>query len=256
MSAWIRKLAGLFRRNAAPVIEPSRATVPHDTLVIAIGDVHGCIDLLEDLWKQLSSIAARSQCRRKVLVFLGDYVDRGPASATVIDRLVRGFDGFTTIFLKGNHEEAMLQFVSSPLVGELWRSFGGMETLRSYGVIHGEGASWNDTRAAFAMALPPAHLDFLKNLKLHHIEGDYVFVHAGLRPHVSLEDQVEHDLLWIRDEFLASDADFGRVVVHGHTPGQEPVIRDNRVGIDTGAFFTGRLTALVLEGRERRLVST
>ena len=256
MSAWIRKLAGLFRRNAAPVIEPSRATVPHDTLVIAIGDVHGCIDLLEDLWKQLSSIAARSQCRRKVLVFLGDYVDRGPASATVIDRLVRGFDGFTTIFLKGNHEEAMLQFVSSPLVGELWRSFGGMETLRSYGVIHGEGASWNDTRAAFAMALPPAHLDFLKNLKLHHVEGDYFFVHAGVRPHVRLEEQQEYDLLWIRDEFLGSDASFGRVVVHGHTPTRDPVIRENRIGIDTGAFYSNRLTALMMEGRSLHLLST
>lgn len=249
-------MAGLFAGNAKPGIAPARAAVPDDTLVIAIGDIHGRIDLLEDLWKQLSSIAARSQCRRRVLVFLGDYVDRGPDSATVIDRLLQGFDGFTTICLKGNHEETMLQFVGSPQVGELWRNFGGIETLRSYGVAHAQGSNWSDTRAAFAMALPPPHLDFLKNLKLHHVEGDYVFVHAGVRPHVSLDEQAEHDLLWIRDEFLDSDADFGQVVIHGHTPTQEPVIRGNRIGIDTGAFFTGRLTALVLEGRERRLVST
>ncbi|MFN9542681.1 MAG: metallophosphoesterase family protein, partial [Alphaproteobacteria bacterium] len=217
MSAWIRKLAGLFRRNAAPVIEPSRATVPHDTLVIAIGDVHGCIDLLEDLWKQLSSIAARSQCRRKVLVFLGDYVDRGPRSAEVIERLAAGFDGFETVCLKGNHEETLLKFLQDPSVGDIWKDFGGLDTLRSYGISHAPGSNWADTRASFAMVLPPAHLDFLKNLKLQQVEGDYFFVHAGVRPHVRLEEQQEYDLLWIRDEFLGSDASFGRVVVHGHT---------------------------------------
>jgi serine/threonine protein phosphatase 1 len=160
------------------------------------------------------------------------------------------------VFLKGNHEEALLQFLSNASIGKTWENFGGVATLASYGVLHGSGESWPDTRAAFAMALPEAHLAFYKNLRLHHAVGDYLFVHAGLRPYVRLEDQMEHDLLWIREEFLESEATFGQVVVHGHTPTREPVLRHNRIGIDTGACHTGKLTALVLEGRERRFLST
>lgn len=256
MSTWIRALKALFAGQAGPVLAPARAAVPHDTLVVAIGDVHGRIDLLEALWAQVAAHAARSQCRHKVVIFLGDYVDRGPASARVIERLIQGFDGFVTVCLKGNHEEALLQFLGDPSAGNVWADFGGLDTLRSYGVTHIAGAEWPGTRAAFAMALPPAHLDFLKNLKLHHVEGDYLFVHAGIRPHVPLDEQTEHDLLWIREDFLSSDASFGHVVVHGHTPTRAPEIRDNRIGIDTGACFSDRLTALVLEGRERRILST
>jgi serine/threonine protein phosphatase 1 len=256
MNTWIRTLRGLFAGREQPLTAPSRATIPDDTLVVAVGDVHGRIDLLEALWAQIRARAARSSCRRRVLVFLGDYVDRGPRSADVIERLVAGFDGFETVCLKGNHEETLLKFLQDPSVGDIWKDFGGLDTLRSYGISHAPGSSWADTRASFALVLPPAHLDFLKNLKLHHAEGDYLFVHAGVRPHVRLEDQQEYDLLWIRDEFLGSDASFGRVVVHGHTPTRDPVMRENRIGIDTGAFYSDKLTALMIEGRSLHLLST
>ena len=135
-------------------------------------------------------------------------------------------------------------------------TFGGLDTLRSYGVDPSPSASWAETRNAFAEALPQAHLHFFKNLRLHHAVGNYLFVHAGLRPHVRLEDQSTQDLLWIREDFLDSDAVFGRVIVHGHTPGRTPVVRQNRIGIDTGAYATGCLTALLLEGRQRQFLST
>ena len=256
MKDWRARLRGLFAGPSGPAVAAARSSVPADTLVIAIGDLHGRIDLLERLWTQLQPIARKSDCRHRVLVFLGDYVDRGPQSALLVDRLLEGFDGFDTVFLRGNHEETMLRFLSDPSVGPLWQDFGGIDTLRSYGIEHAPGSSWADTRAAFALALSEHHHAFFKNLKLHHAVGDYVFVHAGLRPHTRLEDQSEHDLLWIREDFLESQASFGRIVVHGHTPTPAPEVRDNRIGIDTGAFYTGKLTALVLEGRQRRLVST
>jgi serine/threonine protein phosphatase 1 len=256
MKDWRARLRGLFAGPSGRAVAAARSSVPADTLVIAIGDLHGRIDLLERLWTQLQPIARKSDCRHRVLVFLGDYVDRGPQSAALVDRLLEGFDGFDTVFLRGNHEETMLRFLSDPSVGPLWQDFGGIDTLRSYGIEHAPGSSWADTRAAFALALPEHHHAFFKNLKLHHAVGDYVFVHAGLRPHTRLEDQSEHDLLWIREDFLESQASFGRIVVHGHTPTQAPEVRNNRIGIDTGAFYTGKLTALVLEGRQRRLVST
>ncbi len=251
-----RKLSELFRRmKPAPEVE-LRAAVPDDTLVVAVGDLHGQLELLERLWLRIADVARQSSCRHKVLIFVGDYVDRGPHSAELIDRLLEGFAGFESVFLKGNHDETVLQFLSDPSVGEVWKNFGGLETLRSYGVTHDRSRGWADTRNALALAMPQAHINFFKNLKLHHQVGDYLFVHAGLRPHVRLEDQTAQDLLWIREEFLDSSANFGRVVVHGHTPAREPEVRHNRIGIDTGAYMSGKLTALVLEGRERQFLST
>ena len=251
-----KRLSDLFRRRKATEEAPVRASVPDDVFVAAIGDVHGHLDLVEQLWQLISDKARQSQCRHKVLVFVGDYVDRGPRSAALVDRLLQGFDGFETVYLMGNHDQTLLQFLSDPSVGEVWRNFGGLETLRSYGVTYDPARGWADTRSAFALAMPQAHIHFFKNLKLHHVIADYVFVHAGLRPHVKLEDQSTQDLLWIREEFLDSDTNFGRVVVHGHTPAREPVVRHNRIGIDTGAYMSGKLTALVLEGRERQFLST
>lgn len=242
--------------TSAPAKVQSRASVPPDMFVAAIGDIHGRADLLEALWPRIQALAQKSDCRHRVLVFLGDYVDRGPDSARVVSRIVAGFDGFETICLKGNHEEVLLQFLSDPSVGPTWESFGGTPTLQSYGVAHAPDSNWLQTRASFAMALPETHLAFFKNLRLHHVIGDYLFVHAGVRPHVPLENQTERDLLWIREQFLESDASFGHIVVHGHTPTHAPVERANRIGIDTGAVFTGNLTALILEGRTRRFLAT
>jgi serine/threonine protein phosphatase 1 len=143
-----------------------------------------------------------------------------------------------------------------PTIGDAWRNFGGIETLESYGVTHASGKNWSQTRSEFAAALPRAHLEFFKNLKLHVSIGDYLFVHAGLKPRVPLDEQSETDLLWIREEFLDSAVNFGRVVVHGHTPTDVPVVRANRIGIDTGAYMTNNLTAVILEERTRKFLST
>jgi serine/threonine protein phosphatase 1 len=234
----------------------SHSSVPADHFVVAIGDLHGRLDLLEQLWPKIDGASRLSALRKRVLVFVGDYVDRGLQSAQLVERLLAGFPGFETIFLKGNHDETLLQFLADPNIGEAWRNFGGLETLRSYGVSHAAGKSWAQTRSEFLAVFPRSHEQFFKNLQLHATFGDYLFVHAGLKPRVPLADQRETDLLWIRDEFLSSNVNFGRVVVHGHTPAAAPEIRHNRIGIDTGAYMTGSLTALVLEGRSRQFLST
>jgi serine/threonine protein phosphatase 1 len=249
----VRSIFSWSKRGPEPA---TRSSVPAGHYVVAIGDVHGRLDLLEMLWRQIDAASRLSSARRRTLIFLGDYIDRGLHSAHLIDRLLEGFPGFDTIYLKGNHEETLLQFLVDPSIGDVWRNFGGLETLSSYGVVHAPGKSWAETRSELAAAIPKAHIDFLKNLKLHVSVGDYLFVHAGIKPRVLLEEQREFDLLWIRDEFLDSDVNFGRVVVHGHTPTETPDIRPNRIGIDTGAYMTGKLTALILEDRSREFLWT
>lgn len=236
-----------------------------------IGDIHGCAYELQELLRRLGyelvehaepGAGRPASCWRisspegRRIVFVGDYVDRGSQSRELVDSLLHGFPGFECVFLKGNHDETLLQFLADPTIGEAWRNFGGLDTLRSYGVTHAHGKNWSQTRSEFAAALPRAHAEFFKNLKLHVAIGDYLFVHAGIRPRVPIEEQSERDLLWIREEFLDSTANFGRVVVHGHTPGDAPVIRPNRICIDTGAYLTDNLTAVVLEERTRRFLST
>ena len=227
------------------------ATVPDGELVYAIGVIHGRMDLLSALLALIGQDAVRSDHANKTLIFLGDYVDRGPDSRGVIERLSEGLpDGFEAHFLKGNHEQFLLDFLQDPKWLAPWRGNGGDPTLLSYGVDVGRldrvSAPSEAWRAAFAQALPDRHLKFLQGLGLNCVIGDYVFVHAGLRPGVPLSDQVPADLLWIRNEFLDAQEPFGKVVVHGHTPERKPVVRENRIGIDTGAVFTGCLTALRL----------
>lgn len=228
-----------------------KATVPDGELVYAIGDIHGRTDLLSALLALIEQDAAQSDCAKKILVFLGDYVDRGPDSRGVIERLSEGLpDGFEAHFLKGNHEQLLLDFLKDPNWLAPWRRNGAEPTLLSYGVdvdrLDRSGAPPDAWREAFAQALPDSHLKFLEGLGLNCVIGDYVFVHAGLRPGVPLSDQVPADLLWIRNEFLDAQEPFGKVVVHGHTPERKPVVRENRIGIDTAAVFTGCLTALRL----------
>lgn len=245
----------LLRRRFAAQVQP-KGRVPDGQLVVAVGDAHGRLDLLERLLPKIEATARSSAARDRSLIFLGDYVDRGLQSRQLVDRLLAGFPGFETVFLKGNHDETLVQFLDDPQLGEIWRNFGGLETLRSYGVQHRPGGNWSQTRAEFSTRFPEAHLKFFQSLRLHHAIGDYLFVHAGVRPGLALEHQTEHDLLWIRDEFLQSTMSFGRIVVHGHTPERQPVVRPNRIGIDTGAYMTGVLTALVLEGSTQRFLST
>ena len=249
-------LGSLFGKPKRGEDGTGRASVPPGHFVVAVGDVHGRLDLVENLWAQIDAASRLSPARRRIMIFVGDYIDRGPQSRELIDRLLKGFAGFEMICLKGNHDDTLLQFLTDPTIGDAWRSFGGLETLRSYGITHAEGKNWSQTRSEFAAALPREHLEFLKNLKLHVTVGDYLFVHAGLKPRVPLEEQSETDLLWIREEFLDSTVNFGRIVVHGHTPTDAPVVRRNRIGIDTGAYITNNLTAVVLEERTRRFLST
>lgn len=190
-------------------------------------------------------------------VTLGDYVDRGPASRGVIERLAANPFPTPYVALKGNHEAMLANFLDDPTVGMHWRTQGGAETLDSYGVAVRRlmvGKANMEAAERLRAALPESHVTFLRSLKtsLHH--GRFFLCHAGVRPGVPLESQSEQDLLWIRGEFLNSPVDFGKIVVHGHTPAPEPEVLPNRINIDTGAFASGRLTCVVLEDEGYRFL--
>lgn len=256
--------SGLVKRlrEAVGVAGTALATAPDGMRIYAIGDIHGRADLLDALLTEIEGDAhAGGDGFRNVLVFLGDYVDRGLQSKQVIDRLCEGaLHGFESVFIKGNHEAAMLEFLRDAKFGRTWKYYGGLETLHSYGVteltLSDDPKDFERARDHFEAVLPESHKNFLHSLELSAEFGGYFFAHAGVRPGISLSRQVEEDLLWIRDEFLESRHSFGKVVVHGHTPREEAVFRVNRIGIDTGAYMTGVLTALVLEGPSHRLIQT
>lgn len=242
--------------NARTASKETNPSVPPETSVYAIGDVHGQLALLESLVDRIRADTSRHPLRRQVMVFVGDYIDRGPESAAVIEYLIRGLPrSFEVHCLMGNHEHALLRFLADPSTMPHWLMNGAAATLRSYGVDPvGEEAgetAFQACRDALLSAMPASHRAFIDSLPLVLEIGDYLFVHAGIRPGVPVAEQSEHDLLWIREGFLDCDEDLGRVVVHGHTPQPEPVVRPNRIGIDTGAWAYGCLTALKLEGAER-----
>lgn len=252
---------------------PARITsAPDGVCLYAIGDIHGRMDLLSLLIAEIEADAASLPPDLKVrLVFLGDYIDRGLQSRDVLEYFASGaLERFDPVFLMGNHEEAMLRFLNEASYGSQWTRFGGAETLYSYGLAppntraslnsHEDMArardAWNRTWNEFRVRLPAHHLDFLQSLKPYHVAGDYVFVHAGLRPGVSLQEQTRRDMLWIRDEFLDDAGAFEHLVIHGHTP-EDKVYRDNRrIGLDTGAFLTGRLSAARLFGTQIAFLNT
>jgi len=224
-------------------------------LVYAIGDVHGCYDILARLLATIADdVATRGQGRRPLLIFVGDYVDRGPASAKVLSSLVwlQRNAPFEPRFLKGNHEEMLLAWLDDPAEARGWLRVGGAETLRSYAVDPPAEADAIDdhlrARDDLLERMPASHLRFLQALELTLTLGDYAFVHAGVRPGVPLRKQAAADLLWIREPFLGHAKRFEKVIVHGHTwDSAEPTIREQRIGIDTGVYRTGVLTALRLE---------
>ena len=221
------------------------AIVPPGRRVYAIGDIHGCDAQLANLYEIIADDLARRPIDQPVLLHIGDYVDRGADTAGVLRRLLRGSPvaGMEVVNLVGNHDETMLHALSGdrPAATD-WLFAGGRPALESYGIDP------DSPREAWPENVPMEHLDFLRNLTLTHREGGYFFVHGGIRPGVPLEQQSREDLLRMRQPFLYSEADFGAVVVHGHTPVKEPVVRHNRVAIDTGAVFGGKMTCLVLEG--------
>lgn len=237
--------------------------LPPDTRVYAIGDIHGCADLLGRLHALIREDADAAPERRRIVVYLGDYVDRGTDSAGVIDRVLAGpGPDFERVCLRGNHEDMMLRFLGGEDIGAVWLYNGGGETLESYGLstqVARFGAWLPDhgpVRESLRAALPETHRAFLDGLVTTHVEGGYLFVHAGLRPGRPLDAQKDEDLLWIRQPFLDSDADYGYIVVHGHTPVREPELRPNRINLDTGAVYWGRLTAMVFHGDRREVLQT
>ena len=217
--------------------------------VYAIGDIHGCADKLEIVHNKIVDDMREYPIENVTLVHLGDYIDRGPDSAAVLDRIVNPISELArlqTINLMGNHEAMLLDaFAGKRGAFDLWTSNGGEACLRS----------WGAPAQRWKRHVPPEHLQAIRDLSLMHIQGGYVFVHAGIRPDVNLRDQIEDDLRWIREPFLDYEGTFSHVVVHGHTPEDlEPVIRHNRIGIDTGAVFGGPLTCIVLEEHRMRFL--
>jgi serine/threonine protein phosphatase 1 len=238
--------------------QPLQLSGPEPSRIYAIGDVHGRLDLLDRLIDRIGAELSSSQAEHALVVTLGDYVDRGPKSAGVLDRLTDGCFPCAHVALRGNHEEILLSFLDDAAVLERWRRQGAVETLISYGVPVGEvmrGRGLEQARTALLAALPESHMAFLKGLGTSLTVERYFFCHAGVRPGVPLDRQSARDLAWIRDEFLSSTADFGKVVVHGHTPVPKADIRPNRINVDTGAFLTGTLSCAVLEGERVRILT-
>ena len=234
------------------------ASAPPALRIYAVGDIHGRLDLLDRLAQKLRDDLRDFPCAQAVTVFLGDYIDRGPGVAGVIERLASGEFVTPIVTLRGNHEALLLAFLDDESLFRKWCSTGGLATLASYGLDMDEPALADSGGAQQALrsALPRAHLDFLLQTKFSWSCGDYFFCHAGVRPGVPLARQSEHDLMWIRHEFLGSAAVHEKIVVHGHTPVESPENLDNRINVDTGAYATGVLSCVVLEGCERRFLSS
>jgi serine/threonine protein phosphatase 1 len=233
---------------------------PRGWRAYVVGDVHGRLDLLDELLQQIRADLKEQPTRKTLLVFVGDLIDRGPQSAGVIDRL-RAYHrhGVKTTFLLGNHEEVLLRILrgDSALIAK-WRSFGGAECLKSYGVDPARLSKLDEGQALEIVrkAIPKAHVEFLESFADSCRFGDFLFVHAGIRPGIEIDQQRQTDLRWIREPFLLDDTDHGFVVVHGHTISREVEVRPNRVGIDTGAYRTGVLTALAIEGARMWFLDT
>jgi len=247
----MKSFIDLFRR--------SRSFTPPDRRVYAIGDIHGRKDLLERLVPQIAEHAGQ---RDYELIFLGDYVDRGPDSAGVVEYLLHSetLSGLDCTFLKGNHEATLIDFLDNPEVGPSWGSYGGLETLLSYGVqdvgLSRDETAWSQTSQRFGEMLPDSHRAFYEGLDSFAVRGDYYFVHAGINPDKPVSAQTDADLLWIRDAFLGSSRQHEYMIVHGHTPEPEPHKDNRRIGLDTGAYQTGRLTAAAIDAEGVEFLST
>jgi serine/threonine protein phosphatase 1 len=243
---------------SSPAKKRAKPRTPIGERIYAVGDIHGRADLLAALFARIDDDLSARPIGDTVQVFLGDYIDRGPDSRRVLDLLIDRQRQHKVVCLKGNHELYAVQALSEPSVLPEWLKMGGIATLLSYGVRpptrDDDAQAQREAVAAFRRALPDSHHHFLLHLAPSFSYGDYFFAHAGVRPEVPLQQQYERDLLWIRDDFLLHEEDFGKVVVHGHTPAPEPDIRPNRINIDTGAYATGRLTCLVLENDQMRFL--
>ena len=224
--------------------------LPEGLRIYAVGDIHGRADLLTQVFSRIDCDLNAYPAQEAIHVFLGDYIDRGNDSASVLDLLIGRGKTHQLYCLKGNHEIFLAEFLENPAVLKPWARYGALPTLASYGLnpapieTSKEKAKLSES---LRRALPESHSRFLAELRLSFCCGDYFFVHAGVRPRTPLAAQQEEDLLWIRDEFLLYEQPYEKIIVHGHTPVIEPEVRPNRINIDTGAYATGRLTCLRLE---------
>ena len=238
-------------------------SVKPGTRTYAIGDVHGRRDLLGRMHEVIAADIRGAPSDLSIqLVYLGDYVDRGAESRQVLDELLAGpFAEAQTVHLMGNHEQSLLAFLDKPETGAGWLYYGGDATLASYGIAVDPMAPrttelLSHLARELTATMPAEHVSFLQDLALSHANGDYFFVHAGIDPKRPLDEQEPQDLMWIRDTFINSQNFHGKVVVHVHTIAPEPVVRRNRIGIDTGAYISGKLTCLVLEDTKRWFLTT
>jgi serine/threonine protein phosphatase 1 len=240
----VRKLLAKRKKRSPP-------RLPDGVRIYAIGDVHGRADLLDRVLSRIDAHMIAYPAVRPIHVLVGDYIDRGPASREVIELLTNCEQGREMVFIKGNHESSLLDFLRNPAVFQDWSKMGGIETLMSYGLkptVNADATTQMDLSIALNSALPTTHRHFLDGLVPSFTCGGFFITHAGVRPGIPLKEQREEDLMWIRDDFLLHEEDFGKIVVHGHTPVRELDIRPNRINIDTGAYATGRLTCLIIEG--------
>jgi serine/threonine protein phosphatase 1 len=225
--------------------------------IYVIGDIHGRLDLLDELVRKIHLDMIQAPTEAAITVTLGDYIDRGPNSRGVMERLVHNPFPTRYLALKGNHEELFEHFFDNPSLGDKWRHLGGLETLHSYGVPVSSlmlGKGFAEAADLLRAKVPQTHLEFISSLATCASSSSFFFCHAGVRPGIPLERQRAEDLLWIRGEFLNSRMSFGKRVIHGHTPAERPEVFANRINIDTGAYMTGRLTCLVIEGERHRFL--
>ena len=243
--------------TAAQGVHYLDAEGPEGLRLYAIGDVHGRFDCLEKLHEMIAQEIERDRPADWRIIHLGDYVDRGPQSAQVLDFLAgRRAEDERVVALMGNHDEGFLDFLADPENGRLFIHYGGFDTAASYNVVLDTltPETLGKSHRQLVAAMPAAHLTLLRDLPRACAFGDFFFCHAGVRPGVPLDAQNPHDLIWIRGEFLHHSDLFEKVIVHGHTPGPEPEVMGNRINVDTMAYDSGRLTALVVEGREKRFI--
>lgn len=244
--------------------EPEKpSAVPANTVVYAIGDIHGRFDLLKKLHNEIVADAKSYLANtKKIIVYIGDYIDRGVESFEVIEHFINEpLKNFDRVFIKGNHEDAMLKFMEDVNIGELWLAWGGYATVQSYGVSlndeHGKRKSMANLQSALINAIPKEHLNFYHNLEISYVIGDYVFVHAGIKPGIDLGMQESHDMMTIREDFIYANYPCkNKTVVFGHTIFEEPFHISGKISIDTGAYATGKLTAVVLKDTSVKFIST
>ncbi len=256
-------MTGLFHRifggNTRKVVEkPQRVRLSLDPVayaaIYAIGDVHGCYEALIEAERRIVDDASMI-AGPKLIVLLGDYVDRGKRSRDVLQHLCSPApEGFHRVALCGNHDDAFLQFLERPQANINWLEFGGEETIYSYGVdakyLLSQGRGVDALCAATRVAVPPEHVELLRSMPIALSIGDLIFVHAGIRPGISMDSQSDRDLMWIREPFITKGPQLPSLVIHGHTPDMAPVFASGRIGIDTAAFATGNLTVLKIADGE------